>query len=64
MKKGDIVLYTKRGKVCVGIVGPKWADNRWTIQPVVYGEQHVKRHEKFLTPISSIKKYLDISKKI
>lgn len=64
MKTGDIVLFAKNGRVCVGRVGPKWADKRWTIKPFIPGEQCVKRHSKFLTPIENVKKYLDISKKI
>lgn len=64
MKTGDIVLYIKRDKICVGILGIRWADKRWNVKSFRRGDQVVKRHEKFLFSLKDIKKYLDISNKI
>lgn len=64
MKTGDVVLYAKNGKVCVGVVGIRWKDRKWNVRSMRHGELVVKRQEKFLTPIKEVKKYLDISNKI
>lgn len=63
MQKGDFVLYISKGTICVGRVSEKWADKRWAIQPITHTNQ-IKRHEKFLMPVSRLKKFLDITKKI
>ena len=64
MKIGDVVLYAKRDRIFVGVLCNLWSDQRWVIRPLTSREQFVKRHEKFLTPIKDIKKYIDITKKI
>jgi len=64
MELGDIVLYTKKNIICVGVLGARWKDKTWNVKPFRRGSQIVKRHEKFLMPIKDVKKYLDISNKI
>lgn len=64
MQKGEFVLFISRGKIFIGRLVAKWADKRWTIQPLLDNKNQIKRHEKFLLPVSKIKNVLDITKKI
>ncbi len=64
MQKGDFVLYISHGTICVGKIAEKWADKRWGIIPLMDRKNKIKRHEKFLLPVSKLKNILDISKKI
>ena len=58
-----MVLYVSKGKICVGKLSAKWSDSRWTIDPIT-SKNYIKRHQKFLMPISKLKNILDITKKI
>ena len=63
MQKGDFVLYISKSTICVGKITEMWADKRWTIKPLT-SKNYIKRHEKFLLPVSKLKNILDITKKI
>ena len=64
MKKGDFVLYICHGTICVGKLAEKWSDERWGVLPLLDRKNEIKRHEKFLMPVSKLKNILDITKKI
>lgn len=62
MKTGDVVLYVNHSCVEVGKLGAKWDKDTWFVIPLAPFKNPSKRKEKFIRPITDLKKYLTFIK--
>lgn len=62
MKTGDVVLYVSKECIEVGRLGAKWNKDSWFVIPFAPFKPSCKRKEKFLRPITDLKKYLTFIK--